>query len=137
MEKISQKMQNKRVKYSNEFKLYVIIYMREHFLSNKETARKFLSNQKGTSAKTIREWLSVYNQYGPLGFFKMDIEKIKKELAEYMPEPIDMASLKDKSNKELLDIIYRLDLSRCVHHAMYDELKKKVNKTSRTKPKQK
>ncbi len=137
MENNSLNLQKKRAKYSNEFKLYVIIYMREHFLSNKEAARLFLPNQNGSSAKTIREWTQIYDQYGPLGFFKMDIEKRINELKEYMPEPIDMDSLKDKSKEELLDVIYQLDLKRCVKSAMYEELKKKVNKSSQIQKRQK
>lgn len=122
------KIQLKRAKYSPEFKLYVIIYMREHFLSNKEAARMFLPNQYTCSGKTIREWSQIYDRDGPLGFFKMEIEKLKEELKEFWPEPIDINSLKDKSKEELLDIIYHIDLKRCVRGAMYEELKKKVNK---------
>lgn len=102
--------------------------MREHFISNKEAVRMFLPNQSTSGAKTIRNWSQIYDRDGPLGFFKMEIEKLKDELKEFMPKSINMDSLKDKSKEELLDIIYHLDLKRCVKGAMYEELKKKVNK---------
>ena len=103
--------------------------MREHFLSNKEAARLFLPNQQSGSAKTIRKWLNIYKEYGPLGFFKMEIDKIIKDIYDKKPEPIKREDLTGKSSKELLEIIYHLDLNRCVNYALYDALKKKVMKS--------
>ena len=107
-------------KYSNEYKLYVIMYMMEHNLSNKETKRMFLPNQKTDSAKTINEWKKIYNEQGPAGFFKMNNSNtfnIKK--------PIRTIDTKNKTTEELNQIINDLNLQNNAYYEYIQLLKKK------------
>lgn len=142
---ICKNLTNKRVKYSGEFKLYVIIYMKEHHLSNREAMRRFLPNQKGSSAKTIREWLYVYNTKGPNGFFTMKnntntTNKINTEINkedDFKPTVIipEKISLEGKSEKELIAIIKDLQMRLDVYAEVEKIYKKKVNLKSQMKKK--
>lgn len=91
--------------------------MKEHHLTNKAAKRLFLPNQKGKSAKTIREWLHVYNTKGPGGFFPMNNDK---QTVSY-----DKTSLQGKSNEELIEIINNLQMKVDVYSEIEKLLKKK------------
>jgi len=56
-------------KYSPEFKLSVILDMREHHLSYKETARRFLCSkgQEDNYIKQIQRWERIYLEEGAVG----------------------------------------------------------------------
>lgn len=61
----------KNKKYSPEFKLSVIIDMREHRLSYCETVRKYLSGVSATSAiATLQRWERIFLEEGAEGLMK-------------------------------------------------------------------
>ena len=119
--KISKKPQ-KRAYYSPEYKIYAIIYMREHFLSFKQTARKLLPNQTKPGGKTIRSWVRQYKEKGPMSFFNNEREKQETTFRK----PIDLKQLENKSQKELIEIIKELDCELCVNTAFLALEKKKT-----------
>ncbi|MBQ8350386.1 MAG: helix-turn-helix domain-containing protein [Ruminococcus sp.] len=58
-------------KYSPEFKTSVIIDMREHRMSYRETVRKYLQGVSPTSAiGTIQRWERIYLEEGAEGLMK-------------------------------------------------------------------
>ena len=58
-------------KYSTEFKISVIVDMREHHLSYGETVRKYLQGVSPTSAiGTIQRWERIYLEEGAEGLMK-------------------------------------------------------------------
>ena len=58
-------------KYSTEFKISVIVDMREHHLSYRETVRKYLQGVSPTSAiGTIQRWERIYLEEGAEGLMK-------------------------------------------------------------------
>ena len=58
--------------YSTEFKVNVIMDMREHRLSYYETARKYgiLGNSKGGALCTLHRWERIYLEEGAEGLMK-------------------------------------------------------------------
>ena len=62
----------KQKKYSAEFKINVIMDMREHRLSYYETARKYgiLGNSKGGEICTLHRWERIYLEEGAEGLMK-------------------------------------------------------------------
>lgn len=119
----------KIAKYSKDYKIYVIIYMKEHHLSNKAAKRMFLPNQKSDSAKTIREWLKIYNTYGPDGFSIMKNNNIS------IKKPTVSIDTKGKTNEELIKIINDLNLQNNAYYEYLQLLKKKNAETLKTKDK--
>ena len=64
---------SKQKKYSAEFKLRVIIDMREHHLSYKETVRKYWEISKGQEhnyTKQIQLWERIFLEEGAEGLMK-------------------------------------------------------------------
>ena len=60
-------------RYSTEFKMCVIMDMREHKLSYKETVRKYWEGSKGKEAnyvKQIQLWERIFLEEGPEGLMK-------------------------------------------------------------------
>lgn len=58
-------------KYSSEFKISVIMDMREHHLSYGETVRKYLQGVSPTSAiGTLQRWERIYLEEGAEGLMK-------------------------------------------------------------------
>ncbi len=59
-------------KYSPEFKLSVILDMREHGLGYKETARKYelVKQSMGGAIYTLHRWERIYLEEGADGFMK-------------------------------------------------------------------
>ena len=68
MAKKGQKQKN----YSAEFKIGVIMDMREHWLSYLETARKYdlLGRSKGGALCTLQRWERIYLEEGAEGLMK-------------------------------------------------------------------
>ena len=63
----------KKKKYSPEFKIGVILDMREHRLSYRETVRKYWENSKGKEPKHIKKvqrWERIYLEEGAEGLVK-------------------------------------------------------------------
>ena len=63
----------KQKKYSAEFKIGVIIDMREHHLSYKETVRKYWEGSKGKEAnyiKQVQRWERIFLEEGAEGLMK-------------------------------------------------------------------
>ena len=66
-------MSKKQKRYSSEFKLCVIMDMREHRLSYKETVRKYWEGSKGKEAnyvKQIQLWERIFLEEGAEGLMK-------------------------------------------------------------------
>ncbi len=59
-------------KYSPEFKLSVILDMREHHLSYNETLKKYnlVGKSRGGARNTLRRWERKYLEEGELGLMK-------------------------------------------------------------------
>ena len=60
--------------YSSEFKIYVIMDMREHHLAYRETARKYWNtenrSQEDLYVKTIKLWERIFLEEGAEGLMK-------------------------------------------------------------------
>ncbi len=65
---------NKQKRYSAEFKISVIMEMRENYLSHRETVRKFWDTQnraeEGNYLHTLRNWERIYLEEGAEGLMK-------------------------------------------------------------------
>ena len=107
------------VKYSAEFKIYVIIYMKLHNLSNHAAARLFLPHQKSDDTKTIRSWKQIYYEKGPEGFLKKNKSDIN------IKKPEIKVSVEGKSPKELQKIIDDMSLQLNAYYELTELLKKK------------
>ena len=68
----------KKKKYSPEFKIGVILDMREHRLSYRETVRKYWENSKGKEPnhiKKVQRWKRIYLEEGAEGLMQERREK--------------------------------------------------------------
>ena len=66
-------MSKKQKKYSSEFKIRVIIDMREHRLNYNETVRKYwdiTKGQEGNYRKQVQRWERIYLEEGAEGLMK-------------------------------------------------------------------
>ena len=66
-------MTKKQQKYSSEFKIRVIMDIREHHLSFRETVRKYWKRSKGKEAnyiKQIQRWERIFLEEGAEGLMK-------------------------------------------------------------------
>ena len=66
-------MLKKQQKYSSEFKIRVIIDMREHRLNYNETVRKYwdiTKGQEGNYRKQVQRWERIYLEEGAEGLMK-------------------------------------------------------------------
>ncbi len=65
---------NKQKRYSTEFKISVIMDMRENYLSHRETVRKYWGTQNRTEEEnylhTLRNWERIYLEEGAEGLMK-------------------------------------------------------------------
>ena len=57
-------------RYSTEFKIGVIIDMREHRLGYRETARKYGLSESGSTVDLLKRWERIYLVEGADGFMK-------------------------------------------------------------------
>ena len=64
------KQGSKQKKYSTEFKIGVIIDMREHRLGYRETARKHGLSESGSTVDLLKRWERIYLEEGADGFMK-------------------------------------------------------------------
>lgn len=68
--------------YSGEFKIGVIMDMRENYLSHRETVRKYWNTQNGTEEDkylhTLRNWERIYLEEGVKGSMKERRVKVSK-----------------------------------------------------------
>ena len=66
------KKKEKQKKYSSEFKIRVIMDMREHHMGYCETARKYglISKSTGGAINTVRRWERVFLEEGAEGLMK-------------------------------------------------------------------
>ena len=60
----------KNKSYSAEFKIGVIMDMREHRLGYKETARKYNLGKSGSTVTTIQRWERIFLEEGADGLMK-------------------------------------------------------------------
>ena len=67
-------MSKKQKKYSSEFKIRVIMDMREHFLAYRETARKYWKTKSRSDEdkylKTLKAWERIFLEEGAEGLMK-------------------------------------------------------------------
>ena len=56
--------------YSAEFKIDVIMDMREHRLGYRETARKYNLSKSGSTVATIQRWKRIFPEEGAEGLMK-------------------------------------------------------------------
>ena len=66
-------MSKKQKRYSSEFKLYVIMDMREHHLGYKETVRKYWDISKGQEdnyKNIVKRWDRIFLEEGAEGLMK-------------------------------------------------------------------
>ena len=66
---MAKKGQNQK-RYSTEFKVSVIIDMREHRLGYRETARKYGMSGSGSTVDLLKRWERIYLEEGTDGFMK-------------------------------------------------------------------
>lgn len=75
-------------KYSPEFKIAVIIDMRENHLSYRETARKYWSGEREDNYKNrLKEWERIYLTEGAVGF--MTERRGRKSCGRPRKKPLD------------------------------------------------
>ena len=61
---------SKQKRYSTEFKIGVIMDMREHRLGYRETARKYGLSESGSTVDLLKRWERIYLEEGADGFMK-------------------------------------------------------------------
>ena len=90
-------MQRKKhnTKYSPEFKLSVIMDMRENRLSYSETARKYglVKNSMGGAMETLHRWERIYLEEGAAGF--MTERRGRKSTGRPRKQPLDKSVEED------------------------------------------
>ena len=66
------KKRRKQKKYSSEFKIGVILDMREHYLGYRETARKYklVKASEAAAANMVQRWDRIYLEEGAEGLMK-------------------------------------------------------------------
>lgn len=102
-------------KYSAEFKLSVIMDMREHHLGYRETARKYLcaAGKEANYKNRIMKWERIYLEEGAEGFMR---ERRGREVGR-QKEPLDKSVEEDliAENQRLrMEIEYLKKLSALV-----------------------
>ena len=63
-------MSRKNKKHSPEFKISVILDMREHRLGYRETARKYELGKSGSTVDLLKRWERIYLEEGAEGLMK-------------------------------------------------------------------
>ena len=83
-----EKSKRKQRKYSPEFKIAVIMDMRENHLSYRETARKYWAGEREDNYKNrLKEWERIYLEEGAAGF--MEEQRRKKSKGRPRKKPLD------------------------------------------------
>lgn len=98
-------------KYSPEFKLSVIMDMRENRLSYSETARKYglVKNSMGGAMETLHRWERIYLEEGAAGF--MTERRGRKSTGRPRKQPLDKSVEEDliAENQRLKERIQYLE----------------------------
>ena len=125
----------KRRKYSPEFKISVILDMREHHLGYCETVRKHFNIEDGKEVNyyhRVQRWERIYLEEGEAGFYierrgratKMDNPKIgrprKKQLDKQVEEDVIA-----ENQRLRMEIEYLKKLNALVQERIERERKKK------------
>ena len=83
-----EKSKRKQRKYSPEFKIAVIMDMRENHLSYRETARKYWAGEREDNYKNrLKEWERIYLEEGAAGF--MEEQRRRKSKGRPRKKPLD------------------------------------------------
>ncbi len=104
MQKIVEKKGYEQRKYSAQFKISVIMDMRENHLGYRETVRKYWKNSKGKEANyknTVKRWERIYLEEGAEGLMKErrgGANKKKSQLSEIEQKPLE-----EKTKEELIE----------------------------------
>ena len=120
----------KHKKYSAEFKINVIIDMREHRLSYYETARKYgiLGKSKGGAICTLQRWERIYLEEGAEGLMKERRGKNNTSGKPGRPPKLDKKVEEDliAENQRLrMEIEYLKKLDALVRKREQEEQKKR------------
>ena len=90
-----QKKKKHYTKYSPEFKISVIMDMRENHLSYRETARKYglVKNSMGGATFTLHRWERIFLEEGAAGL--MEERRGKKSTGRPKKRPLDQSVEED------------------------------------------
>ena len=120
-------------KYSPEFKISVIMDMREHHLSYRETVRKYWSTgQEDNYKNRIKQWERIYLEEGEAGFYierrgratKMDNPKIGRPRKKQLDKQVE-EDLIAENQRLRMEIEYLKKLNALVQERIERERKKK------------
>ena len=107
-----EKRKEKRKKYSGEFKICVILDKREHYLSCRETVRKYWETkskaEEDSYRSQVRSWERIYLEKGEAGL--MAEKQRKKEIGKPRQKPVkteveDDLAAENKRLRERLEYV--------------------------------
>ena len=101
-------------KYSPEFKLSVILDMREHNLGYKETARKYglVKQSFGGALMTLHRWERIYLEEGAEGFMVERRGRGSKGRPRKKPLPTEVENDLISENQRLKERLEYLEINR-------------------------
>ena len=116
-------------RYSTEFKMCVIMDMREHRLGYRETARKYNLGKSGSTVTTIQRWERIFLEEGAEGLMKERRGRACKESGtrKGRPPKLDKQVEEDliAENQRLrMEIEYLKKLDALVQKRLQEEKKK-------------
>ena len=116
-------------KYSTEFKISVIMDMREHRYGYRETARKYELGESGSTVDLLKRWERIYLEEGAEGFMKERRGRACKEsgIRKGRPPKLDKQVEEDliAENQRLrMEIEYLKKLDALVQKRLQEEKKK-------------
>jgi transposase-like protein len=125
----------KRRKYSPEFKISVILDMREHHLGYCETVRKHFNIEDGKEVNyyhRVQRWERIYLEEGEAGFYierrgratKMDNPKIGRPRKKQLDKQVE-EDLIAENQRLRMEIEYLKKLNALVQERIERERKKK------------
>ena len=87
-----------QTKYSSEFKISVIMDMRENHLGYKETARKYglVKSSMGGAIYTLHRWERIYLEEGAAGL--MEERRGRKSTGRPRKQPLEKSVEEDVTN---------------------------------------
>ena len=115
-------------RYSTEYKVGVIIDMREHRLGYRETARKYGMSGSGSTVDLLKRWERIYLEEGIDGFMKERRGKNNTSGRRGRPPKLDRKVEEDliAENQRLrMEIEYLKKLNALVQERIERECKKK------------
>jgi len=116
-------------RYSSEFKLFVILDMRENHLGYKETMRKYFPETEAKNYKFIQKWERIYLEEGAEGLMKerrgraISAEGIRKERPPKLDKKIE-EDLIAENQRLRMEIEYLKKLDALVQKRLQEEGKK-------------